>query len=373
MRVCVIHNLSRGGARRRLGEHLSRLDADLVELCPASATPILDDALRFRLPMVAPKVPRPLRVPLRYIDLGALLMTWQAIRRRIVSLAPDVVYANPCRYLQAPAALLGELPPTLYFCDEPRRVDSEPAAKASRNDLSRGIYGPMYAAQRRADQRATRRATQLATNSRYTAGRIRAVYEREAEVVPMGVMDACLTVGPGVPSYVLSVGSLIPSKRHDLAIDAAARSRGRWPVVVVAPASNPTEEDRLRAIADHEGVALEIRIGITDEYLARTYADAQVTVYMAEREPFGLASLEAQAAGCPVIVASDGGLPETIVEQRSGWVAPRSASAVAEHIDRLDRDDLRRTMSRCARTWASDRGWAKSADHIESMLRALAR
>ncbi len=367
----MIHNLQAGGAHRRLAEHLARFEAEVVELCPSTAEPIRADAHVIALRPVAPRVARPLRVPLRYLDLGALVRVWRAIAARVSALAPDVVYANPCRYLQTPPALLSRLPPSLYFCDEPRRVDAEPAARASRNPATRPVYAPLYAAERALDRRACGRATRVVTNSAYSATAIERAYGRPAGVIPLGAADLCRAVAPAEPTHVLSVGTLIPSKGHDIVIAAAGRAARGWPVLVVAPRADAHEAGRLQALARELGVALEIRVAVSDHELARAYAAAQATLSMARAEPLGLVSLEAQAAGSPVIVAAEGGLPETIVPGRTGWAVARDAASAAAALDALEQSGVRAAMSRAARAHAGKATWARSARVVEDLLEQL--
>jgi glycosyltransferase involved in cell wall biosynthesis len=370
MRVGVIHNLPRGGAHRRLHEHISRLDADVVELCPSTATPITRGAQVVPLLPLAPQVPRALRVPFRYADLLSLLRVWRQIAACLRERDVDVVYANPCRYLQAPAALRSDMPPSLYFCDEPRRVDWEPSVKATRSPVTRPVYEPLYRAERHADRQAVARATEIATNSSYTAGQIQRAYSRGAEVIPMGVADSFLSLEPRAPAHVLSVGALIPSKGHDLAIAALARAAANWPLLVVAPRPDPVEAARLQAVARNSRVRLEIQVGISDGELADRYARAQATLYLAAHEPFGLASLEAQAAGSPVIVAAEGGLPETV---GGGWAVPRDPTAVAARLGELERGGVREQMAAAARAHASEMTWEQSARAIQAKLERLCR
>lgn len=367
MRVGVIHNLRQGGAHRRLAEQLAHLQAEVVEVCPSTATPIRRDAIVVELRQAAPRVPRGLRVPLRYLDLLLLLSAWRAVARRVRGLSVDVVYANPCRFLQAPAALLEDLPPSLYFCDEPRRFDTE----RGDNPATRPLYAPIYCVARRADRRAVARASTVVTNSSFSATEIRRAYQRPAEVLPMGVPDVFRTVRPQAPAHVLSVGTLIPSKGHEIVIAAASRAARGWPVLIVAPRFEPHEAQRLSAIARAAAVALEIRVGISDGALADAYASAQATVYMARREPFGLASLEAQAAGSPVIVAAEGGLPETIDPERSGWAVPRTAAAVAAKLDELEHSGVREAAGAAARAHAANATWASSAQAVRAILEQL--
>lgn len=371
MRIGVIHNLLPGGAHRRLGEQLTHFKADVVEVCLSSAQPIRSDAHVIGFHAAAPDARRALRPPLRYLDLAALVTAWQRAARLLRRHGVDVVYANPCRYLQAPAGLLANLPPSLYFCDEPRRVDHDPVAVGSRNARTVPVYAPLYVAQRRLDGRAVARASRLVTNSAFSAAEIGRAYRRSAEVIPLGVFDRCHTAAPAAPAHILSVGALIPSKGHDLVIAAAGRAARRLPVLVIAPRPDREEADRLHAAARIAGVGLEIRIGVSDAELADAYAAAQATVYMARREPFGLVSVEAQAAGSPVIVAAEGGLPETIVPGQTGWAVPRTAAAIADKLDELQRPGRRDSMSAAGRERAGGASWAHSAEAVEAILEQL--
>lgn len=373
MKVAVIHNLRAGGARRRLSEQLTHLEGDVVELTLQGAAPVTNDAVVIPWREVAPTLAPPLRPPLRYADLAGLLRAWRGVADALERLRPDVVFANPCWRLQAPIALRSAGVPSLYYCDEPRRVNHEPPARASRRTLTRPVYGPLYAVERRLDAAAAAAATMLATNSRHTARGIRMAYGREAHIVPCGVADRFLvSAAPAPARFVLSVGQLIPSKGHELVVAAAARTRRRWPVVVIAPRPNDEESRRLRALAAAASVPLEIRVDVGDDELFEAYRAAVATLYLSVREPFGLASLEAQAVGCPVIVADEGGLPETLRAGCTGWTVPRSADAAAERIDALEEEGVRRRIGDAARAWAAKWTWRRSGAAVSALLAELA-
>ena len=60
--------------------------------------------------------------------------------------------------------------------------------------------------------------------------------------MPLGVADLFREAGPGGErKHLLSVGTLIPSKGHDLAIRAAGLTAARRPLVAVAPRREPDE------------------------------------------------------------------------------------------------------------------------------------
>jgi glycosyltransferase involved in cell wall biosynthesis len=375
MRIAVLHNLQPGGARRRLANQISHFTGTVVEICLETASPITDAAIVVPLRPHAPRRSRILRPPLRYFDLAMLERAWRQAAAHIVSSRSDVIYLNPCRYLQAPPVLSGDRPPALYFCDEVRRVDAEQEGRGSRNRLTVPVYAALYRRERHLDRTTSAGAELIATNSHYTAREIQRVYGRVPTVVRLGVADSLLApssaaVGPG--ESLLSVGTLIPTKGHDLALCAASLARTRPVVRIVAPRPAPREEARLYALARKLRVRAEIKVAITDTELRDLYAGATATVYLAEREPLGLVSLEAQAQGCPVIVAADGGLPETIVEGVTGWTTPRDPCAVAALVNRLTDGSDRSRMSAAARDHARKWSWKASAAHVERLMSGIA-
>lgn len=369
MRIAVIHNLAAGGAHRRMREQCRRLDAEVVEFTLGDARAFTEHPRRVEWTERAPRLPVALRPVQRYRDLIALRAAWRRLADLVRQDRVDVVFANPCRVLQAPAALIGMSVPTLYFCDEVRRVDHEPEAAAGRARRSRQLYAALYAGQRRLDESGVRAAGRLVTNSRYTAGEIARAYGRVAQPIPLGVPLGFTPVPPeDAQDYLLSVGTLIGTKGHDLAIEAIGRTRGRRPLRIIAPRRNQPEERRLIDLAAHHRVELDIRAGISDDELRDNYRRAHATLYLARAEPFGLVSVEAQACGSPVIVSAEGGLPETIIDGETGWAVAREAAAVAACLDTLDQPTRRADASRRAAAHGAGWTWDRSARAVQAAL-----
>ena len=313
-----------------------------------------------------------MRPVLRHTDLASLVVAWRRLSAAVEETPVDVVYANPCRFLQAPLVTTMTRRPTLYFCDEPRRVDYEPAAIASRSSTTRWLYAPLHGTERRLDRRSVAAATELVTNSRFTAGRIERAYGRTAGVIPLGVADGFRANGDLPGGHLLSVGTLIPSKGHDLVIRSAAAMPAPRDVVIVGPRHEPGEEERLRDIGREVGIRVEIRVGIADAELRALYAAAHATLYLAHEEPLGLASLEAQACGCPVVVADEGGLPETIEDGVTGFAVARSVSSVGRALELLERPARRAAMGNNARDRGAHATWERSSQDVQRRLEALA-
>ncbi|HEX6011036.1 MAG TPA: glycosyltransferase family 4 protein [Geminicoccaceae bacterium] len=86
------------------------------------------------------------------------------------------------------------------------------------------------------------------------------------------------------------------------------------------------------------------------EALGGIYAAADLCVWPACSEAYGMALLEAQAAALPVVAGGEGGVPEIVVHGRSGLVvAPRDPAAFAAAVESLlDDPDRRRVMGEAA-------------------------
>lgn len=127
----------------------------------------------------------------------------------------------------------------------------------------------------------------------------------------------------------------------------------------------------MQSLAAAVDVTLEIRVGIRDVDLRAEYERARVMAYLARGEPFGLAALEAQACGCPVVVSAEGGLPETIIDGVTGYAVPRDPDAVGNAIDRLCQPETSLAAQTAAADHARARSWAISAARVQDILSDL--
>lgn len=110
--------------------------------------------------------------------------------------------------------------------------------------------------------------------------------------------------------------------------------------------------------------------------LAETYAAADLMVWPAINEAFGMALLEAQAAGLPVVAGDSGGVPEIVRHERTGLVTPAGdADAFAAAVARLlDRPDERRAMGAAAsRHIRADHGLDRAAVLLDAVLQRVRR
>jgi len=194
------------------------------------------------------------------------------------------------------------------------------------------------------DRRAARSVDRYIANAEITRARIKRFWDRDADVVHPPVEVERFHVGePG--DYVLFVGELVRHKRPEVAIAAAADAGREIKVVGAGP-----ELERLRARYGGQAEFLD-RVG--DERLADLYAGAAALV-VPNVEEFGIAAVEAQASGRPVIAVDAGGARETVVHGRTGTLVPEAdagglARALREDLSRFDPHDIRAHAQRFSR------------------------
>jgi glycosyltransferase involved in cell wall biosynthesis len=192
---------------------------------------------------------------------------------------------------------------------------------------------------RQADRRASRRVSRYVANSAITRERISKYWGRESSVVhPPVEVERFRRGRPG--RYFLVVTELVRHKRVDLALEAARRAGVEIRVVGEGP-------DRERLEARFGGPASQARFlgRVDDAELAELYSGAQALV-LPNVEEFGIAAVEAQAAGRPVVAVAAGGALETVLDGETGiLVEPGDVGALSEKLavtdfDRFDTDRI---------------------------------
>lgn len=144
--------------------------------------------------------------------------------------------------------------------------------------------------------------------SEHVRERVRRIYGREAACIYPPVDTERFRPDANPPpreGFYLMVTALAPYKGVDLAIEAF-RGTGRRLVVV----GSGQDEGRLRAQAGPEVTFLG---WVEFEKLRDLYARCRAFLHPAE-EDFGIAPVEAQAMGTPVIGLKRGGLTETVID-----------------------------------------------------------
>jgi glycosyltransferase involved in cell wall biosynthesis len=195
---------------------------------------------------------------------------------------------------------------------------------------SRWVYRPLLSRLARWDAATASRVDRFIANSAHVAERIRRYYNRVATIVYPPVDTVFFHPADATPSqHFLIVSALVPYKRIDLAIEACARVGATLRIVGDGP-----ERRRLEARAAGDVTFLG---RVSDEAVRDEYRRA-LAVLLPGEEDFGIAPVEAQACGRPVVALARGGALETVVDGETGvlFEAP-DVNALAAALDRAAR------------------------------------
>jgi glycosyltransferase involved in cell wall biosynthesis len=193
------------------------------------------------------------------------------------------------------------------------------------------------------DRRSAHGVHRFIANSRHTAAQIRATYGRDATVVypPVTPKPTAGLLEQG--DFLLSLGRLVPYKRVDLAIQAAEFLHRRLIVAGDGP-------DR-RRLEHGAGRHTEFVGAVSETEAGRLLGTCAALVFCAE-EDFGIAPVEANAHGAPVVAYRAGGLRESMVEGETAEFFDHQrvedlAAAVQRTLTRRwDRSALQRNAAR---------------------------
>jgi len=193
----------------------------------------------------------------------------------------------------------------ICYCHSPMRYiwDLYHQSRNSMNPVTRAIFSATAHYMRLWDFSTAARVDYFVANSRHIAARIRKCYRRESTVIHPPANWAEGYIAEKVGDYYLVVSRLVPYKRVDLAIEACSRLQRRLRIV-----GTGSEYKRLRKLA---GPNVEFIGQLDEQSLHEIYANCRALVFPGE-EDFGIAPVEAQSHGRPVIAYGRGGVLETV-------------------------------------------------------------
>ena len=299
-----------GGAERILADHATAIGDDAIVACPPGW---LADRLREQQVRVFPLRERP--IELRGARTRAALRLAahaREVKRLTDALRPHTVVAWGMRSLLACAAARPDA--RLVF---------------QHNDLlAGGVAG-------RAVRRAATRADVVLALSQAIADDL----GQPAVVIHPGVDLTRFHPGEARGDHALFLGALTPWKRPDLAMKASAEAG-----IDLVVGGQPLDDDG-RDFADELRASAPSNVTFSGQIdPAEALRSAKLLIHAADKEPYGMALVEALACGTPV-VAPDAGGPKEIVDDSCGRLYPpgdatHAAAAIRSVL--ADRDVLAR-------------------------------
>lgn len=246
--------------------------------------------------------------------------------------------------------------------------------------LESGIATARAASLRASERTALAAAHVVIATSRATAAVLAADYGVPAARITVALpgtdpAPAAACAGAGVPQ-LLSVGTLVPRKGHDVLVAALATLRDLpWRLAIVGdPARDPPTADALRRDIAEAGLGDRIALtgAVPPESLAQLYRDADVFVLASRHEGYGMAYAEAIAHGLPVIGTTAGAIPEAVPADAGVLVPPDDVPALAAALRQLLASPAaRRSLAEAARQAAACQPrWPDSAALFAAALAA---
>jgi glycosyltransferase involved in cell wall biosynthesis len=317
-RVVLVHDWLTGmrGGEKVLAAVCRRFpDADLLTLVHARGSVTADiEARRVRTSMVQ-HLPRATRWYRQYLPVFPV-----AIEAFDLDEADLVISTSHCA---AKAVVPTGRAVHLCYCHSPMRYAWDQFPHYFGPDrigpLASRMARPVLAGLARWDRRTAHRVDRFLANSQYVAGRIARYYNRQASVVYPPVDTEFFTPSDEPPEpYLLVVSALVPYKRLEIAIRAAALLGAPLKIVGTGP-----DAARLRAIA---GPDVQFLGAVEAPALRHLYRRARALVMPGE-EDFGIVPVEAMACGRPVVALARGGALETVLAGRTGLLVDDAAPA----------------------------------------------
>lgn len=181
--------------------------------------------------------------------------------------------------------------------------------------------------------------------------------------------------GTGAPPHILSIGTLIPRKGHDILIAALKEVEHLpWRATIVGSQTlNPATATLLRRQVEALGLTSRISLAGECDDPRPLLAGADIFALASRFEGYGMVFAEALSQGLPIIACRTGAIPEVVPEEAGLLVPVDDVGAFAGALHSLLTDTtLRRAKAEGARrAGAQLPGWATTVDIISAALRGL--
>jgi glycosyltransferase involved in cell wall biosynthesis len=227
------------------------------------------------------------------------------------------------------------------------------------------------------------KATQVLSTSQVMANETRKYTQRPIEVTPFGVdlerfRPNRKTEEEGKQIVIGTIKSLEHTYGIDLLIHAFSLliTKHNMKHLKLLIVGGGTQEEVYRGLVKQLNLTSYVVFSgrVAHEELVNYYNRLDVYVALSRSESFGVAVLEASACELPVLVSNVGGLPEVVVNEKTGYIIPpEDPEKAAEVLSKLIGDDqLRKRMGHEGRQWVqANYSWDRNVDKMMTVYREM--
>ncbi len=404
-RIAIWYNLPSGGAKRALYNHMAGLKArghtlevfrpplQDMAFMPTSEVADRETEIPWEPWIQGPQA----GIPGRFREVFRLLETAEAHAKTAGEAIDkghfDLLYAHNCMYMASPFIGRYVSIPKMLYLPEPNRPLYEPMPRLPwlAPDLHSltGVRRLKGKARYWIDARsaALRGREELLNAKAFDRILVNSYFSRESLLRAYGLNSRVCYLGidPGMftnhhaerKNFIMGVGTLGPTKNVLFAVESVGRipETVRPELIWVANMTDPPYRDQCVERAKELGVKFTYKSMISDSELVQLLNEAKLMIYAPRLEPFGLAPMEANMCGLPVVAVAEGGVRETVLHEVNGLVVDHDPDQCAAAIMRLTQDDqLRKQLgttgeARAKTVWS----YESSIDRVEAEILSLLR
>ena len=190
------------------------------------------------------------------------------------------------------------------------------------NPIVRFFFKLLVKPLRKADYKGAQNPDYFVTISDYAKEMIKKYYKRDSVVIhpPVEIKDFAIKNDDSAPEdYYIVTSRQVNWKRIDLALGACLKTKKKLLIIGDGP-----EHKKLVKMAQGSNLIKFLPI-MGKKDLAKYLASAKGYLFPS-MEPFGIAPVEALAAGCPVIAYGEGGARDYVINEKNGLLFDRQTT-----------------------------------------------
>jgi len=342
LRIAVWHNLPSGGGKRALYDHVKGLVSRghyVESWCPDTADQVFlplssivkENIISLQFDCVESKQ----KSYETYKSLSAVEELIKALENHCQKCANeinqghfDVLYVGACMFLRTSAIAKYVNIPSAIYLGEPYRwyyesLPTLPLVKCNSRSFNDEQVLAGVQKQMISELEYAKTYTRILVNSAYSRESVLRSYNLDSRVCYLGIdTNKYHPTSNRRGKYVLGLGTICHGKGVDRAIRAVStiNPEERPTLIWVGNGANPDDLPLYNKLAQEQRVNFETRVNISDDEVVQLLSEAVALIYTSRLEPFGLAPLEANACGTPVIAIGEGGVRETIKDKINGFL-----------------------------------------------------